>query len=103
MSRFHIAHPTRPDLHAEAGHDPLLSYFVDIMKGHRVIKSYDSWHPLFNRARPLMGALDYLASEGFYTGDDLEDALAMIADDLDVPKRLVRVVDVVMAFKSAAE
>jgi len=100
MSRFRLDHPTRPNVHAAYGHDAVLGFYVDVMRGHRVIKSYDHFHPLFNRARPLMGGLDFLVAEGFFTADDLEDALIVIADDLDVPKRLARVVEVIERFKS---
>ena len=62
--------------------------------------SYDFFHPSFNRARPLLGCLDFLVSEGFFDADDLEDALAVIADDLDMPARLVRVVEVIERFKA---
>ncbi len=55
------------------------------------IASYDIWHPAFNRARPLMGCLDFLVAEGFFTGDDLEDTLAHAQDGTRVPKRLARV------------
>jgi hypothetical protein len=67
MSRFRIEHPTREGIHAEAGHDPVLSYYVDLMRGHRVLTSYDFFHPLFNRARPLLGCVGFLASAGFST------------------------------------
>ena len=36
-----------------------------------------------------------MVSEGLLDADDLEDALAVIADDLDMPARLVRVVEVI--------
>ena len=103
MSRFRIDHPTRPDLHAEAGHDPVLSYFVDVMKGHRVIKSYDFFHPTFNRARPLMACLDFLVAEEFFTADDLHEALAHVQDGTRVPRRLARVVEVIERFKEASD
>lgn len=100
MSRFRIAHPQRTNIHADYGHDAVVGYFIDVMRGHRVLTSYDFFHPAFNRQRPLMGCLDFLASEGFFTGDDLEDALAVLADDLHVPARLVRVVEVIERFKA---
>jgi hypothetical protein len=105
MSRFRIDHPSRPNIHAEAGHDPVLGFFVDVMREgrDRPLKSYNHFSPTFNRARPLLGCLDFLVAEGFFTGEQLEDALAVFADDLDVPTRLVRVVEVIERFKSAAD
>lgn len=46
------------------GHDPVAGCFVDVVRDERVIESYDCFHPLFNRSRPLMGCLDFLVSEG---------------------------------------
>jgi hypothetical protein len=67
------------------------------------IASYDTWHPSFNRARSLLGCLDFLVEQEFFTADDLESALVAIADDLDVPSgRLARVVEVMEGFKEAA-
>ena len=48
-------------------HDPVLGFYVDLMRGHRVIKSYDFFAPAFNRAMPLMGCLDFLVSEGSFS------------------------------------
>jgi hypothetical protein len=103
VSRFRIDHPHRPDLHAEAGHDAVLSFFVDVMKGERAIKSYDFFAPSFNRARPLMGCLDFLVAEGFFTGDELNDALVFLQDGhLEaLPPGVARTVDVVVRFKAA--
>jgi hypothetical protein len=105
MSRFRIDHPTRDRVHAIYGHDPVLGFFADMMREGRdkPTVSYDTWHPMFNRARPLLGCLDFLAAEGFFTGEQLEDALAVIADDLDVPARLVRVVEVIERLKEEAD
>jgi hypothetical protein len=102
MLRFRIDHPTRTDMHAEAGHDPVMGFFVDVMQGHRVIKSYDFFHPLFNRTRPLLGCLDFLVSEGFFTGDELEDALVCLQDGEPEPSDM-RVVDIVMDFRRDAD
>jgi hypothetical protein len=106
VSRFRIDHAHRPDLHAEAGHDPVLGFFVDVMREgrDRPVKSYDHFHPAFNRPRPLMGCLDFLASEGFFTGDELHDALIAIQDGEDnVPSGVQRTIEVVMQFKAAAD
>ena len=64
------------------------------MKSHRVIRSYDSFHPLFNRERPLLGCLDFLVSEGSFTGEQLEDALVLLQDREPEPTDM-RVVNIV--------
>jgi hypothetical protein len=61
----------------------------------------DCFHPLFNRARPLIGCLDFLVSEGFFTGDELHDALVFVQDGLPTPNN-PRVVEIVRAFERAA-
>jgi len=105
MSRFRIDHPTKPAIHAEAGHDPVTGFFVDVMKGHRVIKSYDFFQPSFNRARPLMGCLDFLVNETFFSGEDLEAALIALETDYgdDVDRGVRRAMQVVAEFKQAAD
>lgn len=79
-----------------------LQQLVDIMKGHRVLKSYDHFHPLFNRQRPLMGCLDFLVAEGFFTGDELNDALIFLQDGSPEPENM-RVANIVLEFKEAAD
>jgi hypothetical protein len=100
VSRFRLDHPTRHHVRAEYGHDAVVGFYADVMLGHRVIASYDFFHAAFNRARPLLGCLDFLVSEDFFTGEDLEAALAVIADDFDVPAKVARVVEVIERFKS---
>lgn len=103
MSRFRIDHPTIKNIHAEAGHDPVLGFFVDIMREgrSRPLKSYDHFHPLFNRARPLLGCLDFLVSEGFMTGEQLEEALVYLQDGEPEPrsKSVMTLVGIVMEMK----
>ena len=86
MSRFWIDHPSRDDVHANAGNEAVVGFFLDVMRGDRVITSYDCFHPLFNRARPLIGCLDFLVSEAFFIGEALEDALVFLQDDAPTPR-----------------
>jgi hypothetical protein len=51
------------------------------------------------RAVKLIECLDFLAEQGFFTADELQDALVVLADDVEVPERLERVVDVVVGFR----
>jgi hypothetical protein len=87
VSRFRIDHPPRKNVHAIYGHDPVLGFFVDVFMNGRdkPIASYDFFQPAFNRARPLMGCLDFLVEQEFFTADDLEDALAHVQDGTPVP------------------
>jgi hypothetical protein len=102
MSRFRVDHPTRQDLRAEAGHDAVMGFFVDVMGGDRMIASYDFFHAKFNRERPLIGCLDFLVSEGFLTGDELEEALVFLQDGEPTPSDM-RVAEIVMELKRAAD
>ena len=76
MSRFLIQHPTREGIHAYAGVDHMLGFFVEIFREGREspIKSLDTFT---NENKPvhLIDCLDLLASEGFFSHEDLEDAL----------------------------
>jgi hypothetical protein len=85
MSRFRVDHPIRDHIHAIYGHDPVLGFFVDVfMEGRdKPLAAFDHFSPAFNRAQPLLGCLDFMVTEGFFTGDDLESALVVIADVID--------------------
>jgi hypothetical protein len=96
-----IEHPVRPGVRAEAGHDPIAGFFVDIVYGEQAIATYDCFHPLFNRSRPVIGCLDFLVSQGFFSGDALEQALAFLQDGAPTPSDM-RVVEIVTEFERAA-
>lgn len=104
MSRHSIDHPTLPNVQAIYGYDPVMSYFVDIFNGDRLLKSWDIFNPSFNRERPLMGALDFMVAEDFFTTDQLQDALTWIQDGGRRPrsKGVMRAVEVIMEFMAAA-
>ncbi len=104
MSRHHLDHPTKPGVQAAYGHDPVMGFFVDVLRHDRTIKSYDFLQPSFNRARPLMGALDFMVAEGFFTADQLHAALVFLQDGgRRPPKGVARVVGIVMEMKRAPE
>jgi hypothetical protein len=105
VARFQLDHPTREGVHAEYGFDAVVGFFVDVFRegSDKPIASYDSFHPLFNRARPLIGALDFLACEGFFDAEDLEDAITALHEPVDVPDELREIADVIMNFKAAAD
>jgi hypothetical protein len=51
-----------------------------------------------------MGCLDFLVSEAFFTGDELEEALVYLQDGWPTPTGdVMRVVEVVAAFKGAGD
>jgi hypothetical protein len=102
VSRHRIDHPTRNHVHAIYGHDAVIGFFVDVFIENREkpIASYDFFQPTFNRERPLMACLDFLVSEGFFTADDLEDALVYLQDGSPKPRDM-RVVEIVMNMKLA--
>jgi hypothetical protein len=76
MSRFRIEHPTRENLHAYAGHDHMLGFFVELFREGREspIKSLDTFSN-GNKLVNLIDCLDFLASNGFFSHESLEDAL----------------------------
>jgi hypothetical protein len=67
-----------------------------------VFRSYDFFEPSFNRERPLLGCLDSLVAQGFFTGEQLEAAQAYLQDGGRTPSD-TRVVDIVMDFRRDAD
>lgn len=82
MSRFRIEHPHDPERHAYAGHDHAVGFFCEVYRGERrekPVKTLD----VFTTERPvtLISALDFLANQGFFSHEDLEDALLWMRDE----------------------
>jgi hypothetical protein len=103
MSRFRIDHPIKPDLHAIAGHDHMLGYFVELHREgrDRPIKSLDKF--TLGRAVTLDDCFTFLIEHGFFTLADLEAALVAMQDGTRVRSRKVRrVVKLVERFKADA-
>jgi hypothetical protein len=103
MSRFRLDHPTRNGVYAAYGHDPVMGFFVDVHHESRdePIATCDTF--TLGRAVKLMECLDFMAEQGFFDVGELQEALVVLADDVDVPARLERVVDVVVGFRVAGQ
>ena len=76
MSSFRVEHPTKPEVYAYAGHDHMIGFFVEIFREGREspIKSLDTFTN-GNKPVHLIDCLDFLASNGFFAHESLEDAL----------------------------
>ena len=104
MPRFDIDHSTDPSITATAGWDHAVGFFVDVT-GNGTMKSYSSVERNYNHERPLMGALRFLQAHGYYSEDELHDALSGLYEGtIDELPATVRVVaEIVRAFKRAAD
>ena len=102
MSRFLIQHPTKPEIHAYYGHDHAVGFFVEIFREGREapIKILDE----FTADRPLalIDALDLLANQGFFSHEDLEDALLFMRDEEPEhgTEEALKIVKVIEGFKA---
>lgn len=110
MPRFTLDdHPHDPELRAEYGFDPLplIEWFVEVFYAGRAkpLIVYDASEPIYDRARPLLGALLFLVQEQFFSGGELQEALD--AHAAPEPRRVSagvrRVLEVVQNFKYAGD
>jgi hypothetical protein len=104
--RFHIRHPQDAEGRAAYGYDGPsgLGFFVHAtLRG--VAVRYDGRAPSYDHDRPLDAALRWMAAQGFYTVDDLEEAIVRLQHDLieEMPRRYGRIARVVWNFKRAAD
>jgi len=100
MSKFKLDHPTENGTTAEYGEDGALGFFVEVRKPKQRNACYDATHPGYDH---LNGALRFLMKHGFYTQDDLEDALVWLQDDCEsrTTPAVRRAIDVVSHFKGS--
>jgi hypothetical protein len=78
--RFRIEHPTAAHVSAVYSFDAgMRGYFVEVLRGRKVTKTYDPLTAGYAVARPLWGALVFLVVEGFFTESELHDALLALA------------------------
>lgn len=104
--RFRLSHPNESHVSAVYGFDHGLDgYFVEVLRRRKVTKTYDPLMPGYNTERPLWGALVFLASEGFYTKEELHEALLALEhhDLTELPALLRRVAEVVTNLKADSE
>jgi len=104
MSKITIERPTDPKIHAEAGFDHAIHWFGDVIRpGYR--SSYSRIERNYDQERPLWGLLAFLAGEGFYSLDDLTDALTALQDGTvgDESTEVQRVAGIVVQVKHTAD
>jgi hypothetical protein len=99
MSRFRVEHPSREGIHAVAGVDHALGFFVEVFREDRdkPIRSLDMFTA--KRAVTLQDCFDFMIEHGFFTADQLRNALVFLQDGAPRPKD-TRVVEVVVKFKA---
>jgi hypothetical protein len=104
MAQFLLRHPDGQQ-HARYGWDHAVSYFVEVRRGGRIVATYDALAEAFDAARPLEGALRFLIESGFFTQEELEEAIglgaALLLEEMEEPLR--RVAEVVGNLKLAAD
>ncbi|HKO91720.1 MAG TPA: hypothetical protein VJU61_11230 [Polyangiaceae bacterium] len=77
MSTFRLSHPTNTSAHATYGVDITLGFFVEVVGLDGQRQEYDQLHTGY---RGLDGALEFLASHGFFTRDALMSAKVLLND-----------------------
>ena len=102
--RFRLRHPSDRQASASYGWEPDLGFFAHVTNSSGE-RTYDALDERYDHARPLDGALRFLAKLGFYSADDLEEALGRLQHQRieEMPKRLRRVAKVVVNMKRAAD
>jgi hypothetical protein len=109
MRRFQLAdHPHELALTAEYGFDPFCGFFVEVVLESRdqPLAVYDALQTGYDHHRPLLGALDFLVSQRFFTQKEIESALDAYAGHEDEPqlsKRARSAFRVIENFKRAAD
>lgn len=100
--RFEIEHPTEANVTADYGWDHAVEFFVTVYAADGAVTTYDRLQRGYTH---LDGALRFLAKHGFFSIDELEEALSRMGNELadEVPKRLRACAKVVMNLKRAAD
>ena len=101
MVRFRFEHPTDRTKVGYAGVDHHLGFFAEIHHGRKVI-NFDGVDQF---KAPMEAILLWFAEAeaGFYTRDELYEALVLLQDSGRIPARLKLVVRVVNELKFAAD
>jgi hypothetical protein len=105
--RFRFDHPHDPSKVGTAGLDRLLpgGYFAEVEQEGRVVSfdglttgsGYDPY------GHPMEQVLAWLAKQGFYSLDDLREALCLIDDRARIPGRLLLTASIVENLLAATE
>jgi hypothetical protein len=100
--RFRLDHPVHTAVYAEYGHDRALGFFVTVRGKHGRRLDYDALHGDY---AGLAGALAFLAKGGFFTLEDLYEALLHVEQESeeDLRSGLRPIALVVTNFKVAAD
>lgn len=93
------------DRSAAYGWDAHIGFWVEVRDRGRIVRCYDCLSEGYNAARPLHGALLFLVASGFFTREEIGDALARGRAEVpeEVPARVGRVAEVIANFRRAAD
>lgn len=105
MAQFRLRHPTDPQGSAHYGWDGVIGWFVELRRSGRVVGCYDALKPGYDAERPLEGALQTLVDAGFFSHDDIGEAVMRGEEELpeDMPEPIRRVAYVIRNFRVAAD
>jgi hypothetical protein len=104
MAAFRIRHPTDALTYAWYGWDQAIGFFVEVRRARGVVATYDAVSDADHSTRPFEGALRFLACVGFFTAEEIGEALRCGQAELpeEVPAAIARIARVVANFKKAA-
>lgn len=113
MPRFELQHPGDPMVQVVYGLDCAIGFFAAVDFGQcpspqtkdRALVEYDAFQSGYSEEFPLRGCLEFLAEQGLFTLDDLNEAIVWfeLHGDRYPPKRLRVAVTVVGNMKRAAD
>lgn len=108
MARFTLRHPSDGRLRAEYGWDPACLFFVEAWFDDDT-EATVSFSALddedYDHARPLRYALEALATLGFFSLGDLDEAIALGDEAFpeEMPRRLRQVAEVIGNLKAGSD
>lgn len=105
MTQFRLPHPTDPKRRARYGWDHAVGFFVEVIEHRRLVAKYDVLNPGYDAGAPLEGAIRVLSREGFFTVDDIGEAIVRGMHELpdEMPAHLAAVAAVIANFRVAAD
>ena len=103
MSRFRIDHPSTEDIYAVAGVDHALGFFAEVFREDRTAPIATVDISTLGRPATMSDCFEVLMEFAFFTEDELHAALASVQDGSPSKPGDLRVVNIIMAFKQAAD